>query len=55
MTVDRKNRDVLVAAINRNLDGQTTAFDFDEEIFSIKSDDPTVSHIVWKARCDGDK
>jgi len=46
MTVDRKNRDALVAAINRFLDGQTTAFQFDDEIFGIKSDDPTLSHIV---------
>ena len=43
MTVDRKNRDALVAAINRYLDGQTTAFQFDGEIFGIKSDDPTVA------------
>lgn len=46
MTVDRKNRDALVAAINRYLDGQTTAFQFDSEIFGIKSDDPTVAHVV---------
>ncbi len=46
MTVDRENRDALVAAINRYLDGQTTAFQFDGEIFGIKSDDPTVSHVV---------
>jgi hypothetical protein len=46
MTVDRDNRDRLVAAINRYLDGQTTAFQFDDEIFGIASDDPTVRHIV---------
>lgn len=46
ITVDRENRDALVAAINRYLDGQTTAFEFDDEIFSIKSDDATVSHVV---------
>ena len=44
--IDRKNRDALVAAINCYLDGETTAFKFDEEIFRIDSDDPTVSHIV---------
>ncbi len=46
MIVDRQNRDALVAAINRYLDGETTAFKFDDEIFSIKSDDPTISHVV---------
>ena len=46
MIVDRPNRDALVAAINRYLDGETTAFKFDDEIFSIKSDDPTISHVV---------
>jgi hypothetical protein len=46
MIVDRENRDALVAAINRYLDGQTSAFQFDGEIFGIKSDDPTVSHVV---------
>lgn len=46
MTIDRKSRDALAAAINRFLDGQTTAFQFDDEIFGIKSDDPTVAHIV---------
>ena len=44
--VDRPNRDALVAAINRYLDGETTAFKFDDEIFSIDSDDPTISHVV---------
>jgi hypothetical protein len=46
MIVDRKNRDALVAAINRFLDGQTTAFQFDEDIFGIKSNDLTISHTV---------
>ena len=46
MTVDRKNRDLLIAAINRYLDGETTAFKFDDEIFGIKSDDPTISYAV---------
>jgi hypothetical protein len=46
MTVDREHRDALVAAINRYLDGQTTAFQFDGEIFGIRSDDPIVSHVV---------
>ncbi len=44
--VDRPNRDALVAAINRYLDGETTAFKFDDEIFSIDSDDPTISYVV---------
>jgi len=46
MIVDRPNRDALVAAINRYFDGKTTAFKFDDEIFGIKSDDPTISHVV---------
>jgi hypothetical protein len=46
LIVDRPNRDALIAAINRYIDGKTTAFNFDEEIFSIKSNDPTISHIV---------
>jgi hypothetical protein len=45
-TVDRKNRDALLAAINRYLDGETTAFTFDDEIFGIASDDRTISHVV---------
>jgi hypothetical protein len=44
--VDRLNRDALVAAINRYLDGETTAFKFDDEIFGIDSDDPTISYLV---------
>ena len=36
MTVDRKNRDASVAAINRYLDGQSTAMQSDDEIFSRK-------------------
>ena len=46
MTVDRESRDAVVAAINRYFDGETTAFQFDDEIFGVKSDDPTVSHVV---------
>jgi len=46
MKVDRQNRDALVVAINRYLDGDTTAFQFDDEIFGIKSDDPTISRVV---------
>ncbi len=49
--VDRSSRDALVATINRYLDGETTAFQFDDEIFSIKSDDPTISHIVPALWC----
>lgn len=45
--VDRKSRNALIAAINRYLDGETTAFKFDDEIFSIDSeDDPTISYVV---------
>jgi len=36
---DRRNRDALIAAINRYLDGETTAFKFDDEIFIISSED----------------
>ena len=49
--VDRKNRDALVTAINRYLDGESTAFQFDDEIFGITSDDPTVSHVVGVFWC----
>jgi len=44
---DRKSRSALIAAINRYLDGETTAFKFDDEIFSIQSeDDPTITYVV---------
>jgi hypothetical protein len=46
MIVDRKNRDALIAAINRYLDGETTAFEFDDEIFGIKSHDRTVGLVT---------
>ncbi len=46
MIVDRQKRDVLIGAINRYLDGKTTAFEFDDEIFGIESDDPAISYIV---------
>lgn len=46
MKVDRIRRDALVQAINRYLDGETTAFQFDDEIFGIKSDDFTVNRVV---------
>ena len=49
--VDRKSRDALVVAINRYLGDETTAFQFDDEIFSINSDDSTVSHIVCNLWC----
>jgi hypothetical protein len=44
--VDRPNRDAVIAAVNRYLNGETTAFQFDEEIFGIESDDPSVRHAV---------
>ena len=48
MKVDRKSRDALVAVINRYLDGETTAFQFDEEKFQIvrNSEDSTVIYAV---------
>ena len=49
--VDRKSRDALVASINRYIDGETMAFQFDDEIFSIESDDLTVSHVVSTLWC----
>jgi hypothetical protein len=45
-TVDRTARDLLIAAINRYLDGETTAFEFDEEIFAINSRDRTVGIVT---------
>lgn len=35
MCLDRDNRDRLVVAVNRYLDGQTTASQFDDAIFGI--------------------
>jgi hypothetical protein len=51
MIVDRPNRDAVVAAVNRYLNGETTAFQFDEEIFGIESDDPAISHVVHQLWC----
>jgi hypothetical protein len=45
-TVDRAGCDALVAAINRYLEGQTTAFQFDEELFSVDFKDPMIGHVV---------
>lgn len=36
MTIDRANRDRLIVSINRYLNDETTAFDFDDEIFAIR-------------------
>jgi hypothetical protein len=48
MKVDRPNRDLLAAAIRRYLSEQSTAFEFDEEIFQIRgnSDDSTLATIA---------
>jgi hypothetical protein len=48
LIVDRPNRNALVTAINRYLDGETTAFTFDDELFNLKSDDPTISHVIYQ-------
>lgn len=48
MTTDRANRDRLAAAIRRYLAEETTAFEFDEEIFQVRgtSHDPTIKIIA---------
>ena len=53
MCVDRENRDRLAEAINRYLDEEITAFEFDEQISDIASDsnDRTVeriAHLLWE-------
>ncbi len=44
--VDRNARDRIAAEVRRFLDGETTAFEFDDAIFDIESNDPTVNDIV---------
>jgi hypothetical protein len=48
MPVDRENRDKLADSIARYLAEETTAFQFDEEIFAIRdaSNDATVDYVV---------
>ena len=50
MNVDREARDRLVVTINRYLDEQISAFQFDDEIFDIldTTKDPTVGDVVGK-------
>jgi hypothetical protein len=49
MNVDREARDRLVVTINRYLDEEISAFQFDEEIFDDiwdTTDDPTIGYII---------
>ena len=49
--VDRVSRDLVAAEVRRFLEGETTAFAFDDAIFDIESDDPTVNDIVHRLWC----
>ena len=49
--VDRKSRDIVAAEVRRYLDGETTAFAFDDAIFDVESKDPTVNDIVRRLWC----
>jgi len=53
MNVDRESRDHLVAAIERYVDEETTAFQFDDEITRVRdaSDDPTVDYVADELWC----
>jgi len=44
--VDPNARDRVAAEVRQFLDGKTTAFEFDDAIFDIESNDPTVNEIV---------
>ena len=46
--VDRKARDIVAAEVRRFLNGETTAFAFDDAIYEVESDDPTVRDIVYR-------
>ena len=46
--VDRKARDIVTAEVRRFLKGETTAFAFDDAIYDVESDDPTVRDIVYR-------
>ena len=46
--VDRNARDRIAAEVRRFLDGETTAFEFDDAIFNIESTDLTVKDIVQR-------
>ncbi len=45
MNIDRANRNQLADAILDYLGGNATAFQFDERIFDIQSNDPTVGYV----------
>lgn len=49
--IDRESRDRIAAEVRRFLDGETTAFVFDDAIFDIVTDDPTVNDIVPRLWC----
>ena len=46
--VDRKSRDCVASEVRRFLNGELTAFAFDDAIYEIESDDPTVRDIVHR-------
>ena len=47
--VDRKARDIVAAEVRRFLNGETTAFAFDDAIDEVESDDPTVRATLFTA------
>ena len=47
-TVDRHSRDRVASEVRRFLNSEITAFAFDEAIYDIESDDPTVRDIVYR-------
>ena len=49
--VDRSARNRIAAEVRRFLDGEATAFEFDDAIFQIESNDPTVNDIVQRLWC----
>lgn len=53
MSVDRQHRDLLVAAIDRYLNDELTAFAFDDAIFDIKDQttDDTIKRVVDELWC----
>jgi hypothetical protein len=53
MRVDRQQRDLLVAAIDRYLNDEMTAFSFDDAIFEIRdrTDDETIQRVVDELWC----
>ena len=46
--VDRHSRDRLAVEVRRFLNGETKAFAFDDAIYDIESEDPTVRSIVYR-------